>query len=211
MSVKEIARTVRVTPSSVSLWVRDIPLTPEQLESLRLRNPAYNSQLRGASQNAERGRARRLASQHEGRAIVREADPLFIAGVMLYWAEGDKSSRNAARLSNSDPEVLRLFARFVRTCFDVTNDQMAVTCNLFADHLGRQRDIERFWLDVVELPPERLCKSHVNVYSKYSQKKRQNKLPYGTTRLVVHSTHVVQCIFGAIQEYGGFDRPEWLG
>lgn len=36
------------------------------------------------------------------------------------------------------------------------------------------------------------------------------KLPYGTCRLVVHSTQVVQTIYGSIQEYGGFDRPEWL-
>jgi hypothetical protein len=50
----------------------------------------------------------------------------------------------------------------------------------------------------------------VNVYSKYSQKKRQNKLPYGTCRVSVYRTRIVQAIYGAIQEYGGFDRPEWL-
>jgi hypothetical protein len=49
------------------------------------------------------------------------------------------------------------------------------------------------------------------VYSKHSQKKRRNKLPYGTCRLAVHDTRIVQSIFGSIQEYGGFDRPEWLG
>jgi hypothetical protein len=51
----------------------------------------------------------------------------------------------------------------------------------------------------------------VNVYSKYSQRKRKGRLPYGTCRLVVCDTSVVQSIYGAIQEYAGFDRPEWLG
>ena len=142
---------------------------------------------------------------------MRRADSLYIAGVMLYWAEGDKSSRNAARISNSDPEVLKLFMRFLRECLDVADEQISVTCHLFADHLDRQRAIEQFWLDALELPRTRLCKSIVNVYSKYSQKKRQNKLPYGTTRVTVHSPRVVQSIFGAIQEYAGFERPEWLG
>jgi hypothetical protein len=50
----------------------------------------------------------------------------------------------------------------------------------------------------------------VNTYSKYSQKKRRNKLPYGTCKLTVNSTRIVQTIFGSIQEYGGFGRPEWL-
>jgi hypothetical protein len=55
-----------------------------------------------------------------------------------------------------------------------------------------------------------LRRSIVNAYSKHSQKKRQNKLPYGTCKLVVHSTRIVQTIYGSIQEYGGFERPEWL-
>jgi hypothetical protein len=46
--------------------------------------------------------------------------------------------------------------------------------------------------------------------SKYNQKKRQNRLPFGTTALVVGSTGIRQTILGSIQELGGFDRPEWL-
>ena len=67
-----------------------------------------------------------------------------------------------------------------------------VDCNLFADHLDRQREIESFWLERLELPQSCLRKSTVNVYSKYSQKKRRNRLPYGTVRVVVHSTEIVQ-------------------
>jgi hypothetical protein len=87
---------------------------------------------------------------------------------------------------------------------------MKIHCNLFADHLERQREIEDFWLAVLGLPRSSLRKSIVNAYSKYSQKKRINKLPYGTCKLVVHSTQIVQTIYGSIQEYGGFERPEWL-
>jgi transcriptional regulator with XRE-family HTH domain len=211
MSVKEIARVVGASPSTVSLWVRDVPLTSEQLESLRERNPAYNRQLRGANRNAERWRAIRSGYQDEGREMARRGSWLFVAGVMLYWAEGDKSHRNAPRISNSDPEVLKLFVRFVRDCLEVSDDQMRVTCHLFADHIGRQREIEQFWVEELGLSRDHLCKSFVNVYSKYSQKKRKGRLPYGTTRVTVHSTRALQVIYGAIQEYGGFERPGWLG
>ena len=210
MSVKEIARMVGVAPSSVSLWVRDVPLTPDQLESLRQRNPAYNNQLRGASRNAERWRARRTVFQDEGREMARRGSWLFVAGCMLYWGEGDKKHCNASRISNSDPEVLKLFVRFLRECLEVPEERVRVTCHLFADHVERQYQIEQFWLDELGLPRSQLCKSFVNVYSKYSQKKRRGKLPYGTTRVTVNSVRVIQQIYGAIQEYGGFERPEWL-
>jgi len=37
-------------------------------------------------------------------------------------------------------------------------------------------------------------------------------LPYRVCALTVaRSTPIVQHIFGAIQEYGGFEEPAWLG
>ena len=128
---------------------------------------------------------------------------------MLYWAEGRKC-RGAVELSNSDPEVIRLFARFLRQCFGVPDCRMRVSCHLFADHAVRQREIEQFWLDVAGLPHASLRKSMVNHYSRSSQRKRLNRLPYGTCKLIVHSTEIAQTIYGSIQELGGFNRPEWL-
>ena len=128
---------------------------------------------------------------------------------MLYWAEGDKR-RNTLGLANSDPHLLRLFASFLRRHFGVADEAFRVYCNLFADHAARQQEIEAFWLSSLELPPTCLRKSTINTYSKYSEKKRANMLPYGTCKLFVHSTRIVQTIYGSIQEYGGFHRPEWL-
>ena len=103
-----------------------------------------------------------------------------------------------------------MFVKFLRTHFGVGDHRFRVTCNLFADHLPRQRHVEDFWLQALALPRDCLCKTIVNRYSKYSQKKRKNKLPYGTCRVVVNSTEIVQTIYGSIQELARFDRPEWL-
>ena len=193
----------------MSRWVRDIALTEEQRALLHARNPAFNGQLAGSIANAEKGRRRRAEAQAAGRARAATGDPLFVAGCMLYWAEGDKS-RCSARLSNSDPALVKFFGRFLRECFDVADDRFRVTCNLFADHLDRQSEVEHFWLDLLGLPRDCLCKSIVNSYSKYSQKKRANRLPYGTVRVAVHDTVIVQTIYGGIQAIGGFTREEWL-
>ncbi len=101
---------------------------------------------------------------------------------MLYWAEGSKG-RNTVALSNSDPEVLRFFVSFLRAYFRIPNTRVRVTCNLFADHVERQREVEQFWLDMLELSRSCMTKSTVNVYSKYSQRMRKNRLPFGTCRV----------------------------
>jgi hypothetical protein len=77
---------------------------------------------------------------------------------MLHWAEGDKC-RNSARMSNSDPELLALFADFLRQHFGVRDEQISTYCNLFADDIATQSEIERFWLDRLRLPKTSLRKS----------------------------------------------------
>jgi transcriptional regulator with XRE-family HTH domain len=206
-SIKEIERSLGVSRSSVSYWVRDVPLTAEQRRALASR--IRTGPLVAGERKAAAARAVRWAHQQEGRRLARDRGGSYAAGCMLYWAEGAKR-RNSARVTNSDPSLLAFFARFLRQHFGVSDSAMRVSCNLFADHLERQTEIEEFWLAQLELPRSSLCKSVVNVYSKYSFKKRANKLPYGTCALAVHSTQIVQTIYGSIQEYGGFDRPEWL-
>ena len=173
------------------------------------RNPAYNRQLSGTVTQAANRRAERIAYQEEGRSLARRGDSCHVAGCMLYWAEGEKD-RNALRFYNSDPEMVRFFVSFLRKYFDLRDDDIKLTCNLFADHVQRQREIEQFWLDVAQLPKRSLCKSYVNAYSKQSKKNRTNRLPYGTVRITVCRTRVVQSIFGSIQEYARFERPAWL-
>ena len=206
--MKEIARLVGCALSSVSYWTRDIQLTDEQCSRLRSRNPSVNGQL-VARLNEERARAQRVAYQEHGRRLARRGDHLHESGCMLYWAEGSKS-RNSVQFVNSDPAMVRHFVGFLRAAYAVPDERFRLDCNLFADHVERQREIEQFWLETIGLPVSCLRKSKVNVYSKYSQKKRKNRLPYGTVRVCVHRTEVVQSIYGAIQEYAGFDRPEWL-
>jgi hypothetical protein len=154
-------------------------------------------------------REARVMAQEEGRMLALRGDARFVAGCMLYWAEGSKN-RNSIRFVNSDPEMVRFFVSFLKTYWNVRDTDSRLTCNLFADHVECRVEIEQFWLDVAGLPPSCLSKSVVNVYSKYSKKKRQNKLPYGTCRVVLSRTRIVQSIYGAIQEIGGFTRDAWL-
>jgi transcriptional regulator with XRE-family HTH domain len=208
LSIREIASLLDVSRGTVSVWVRDVQLTPAQRRALAARNPALNPRFNGSKTRARRALAARLEYQAEGRALAGRRDPEFAAGCMLFWAEGSRE-RNAVKFTNSDPEMMAFFLRFLRRHFGVTNDMVAVWCNLFADHSASREEIEQFWLDTLQLPRSSLGKSTVNVYSKYSNRLRKNRLPYGTCRIAVYRTRIVQALYGAIQELAGFDRPHW--
>ncbi len=200
---------VGVSLSSVSLWVRDIELTPEARVALQERNPARNGEIVRAA-NLARARAPRKVWQEAGREHARRGDPPHQIGCMLYWAEGAKS-RTAIQFCNSDPAMVALFVAFLRSCYDAPVEAIGLRAHLYADHEAEQKRIEEFWLSVARLPRSCLRRSIVNKVSKSSKGKRIGRLPHGTCRVTFHRAAVVQSIFGAIQEYGGFERPEWLG
>lgn len=139
--------------------------------------------------------------------IARVDEPLHQAGCMLYWAEGSKS-RNSLAFVNSDADMMRFFLRFLRL-LDVTDEHVKLSVNA---HLGNGltlEEIETWWLEQLELPRGCLRKSTVNRPSSASKAVRR-PLVHGTARLTVNSTHLIQSIYGAIQEYAGIERPEWV-
>jgi transcriptional regulator with XRE-family HTH domain len=209
LPLREIADRLGVAKSSVSRWVRDIELSAKQHAALREMNPRYNAQLRGQDGRRASARAARVAAQEHGRALARRGDALHAQGCMLYWAEGAKS-RNTAALVNSDAAMLRLFIRFLRECYGIGVDQMALTVNCYVTNGCSASEIVTWWLRTLRLPAGCARAPIVNRVSRASRLRRGHILPYGTARIAVHSTFLVQSIFGAIQEYGGFERPAWL-
>lgn len=202
-SINRIATATGIAKSTVSLLVRDVPLTVAQREALHSMEPRR----RGHRAWSDQCRRHRRGAQLAGRALAQLNDAEFNAGVMLYWAEGSKS-RNQAKISNADPDLLRLWLDWLEGWL-ASRDEVALTVNCFLGNGRSLTEIEDWWLGQLRLPREALRKSTVNRPSSASKQVRR-PLTYGTAHLVVNSTFVVQAILGAIQEIGGFDRPEWL-
>jgi transcriptional regulator with XRE-family HTH domain len=209
LPVREIARRLNVSPGTVSRWVRDIELTAAQHAALQAVNPRYNAQLGGQNARSASARLARMAAQNQGRDLAQRGDPLHLQGCMLYWAEGSKS-RNQAIFTNSDAEMARLFVRFLRQSYAIGDDRIGLTVNCYADNDVEPEAIVAWWLRELDLPAACARAPVVNRVSSASKLRRGHVLRYGTARLVVNSVALVQSIYGAIQEYGGFDRPEWL-
>ncbi|MGW7252564.1 hypothetical protein [Streptomyces sp. NPDC054834] len=134
--------------SSVSLWVRDLP-KPEprytQQEHRELMQAGL-ARLRHA-QDEERKRVKDGAAEEVGDLSDRD---LFMAGVALYWAEGQKSKpyqrREVVTFVNSDPAVIQVFLAWL-DLLGVGREHLGfrVMIHESADVVGA----ERYWADLV--------------------------------------------------------------
>lgn len=165
-SYREIQAVVGVAKSTLSLWLRHVPLTDDQQQALAERGPA------ATRANAEAARAnaarRRLRVHGQARAQIRELSEseLFVAGVVAYWAEGTKNKPwrhgTAVKFMNSDPALIGLFLAWLRL-LGVGTERL-----IFTVHIHESADASaalRFWADVVGAPEHQfgrpVMKTHV--------------------------------------------------
>ncbi len=141
-TLADIADTLGVSKSSVSIWVRDVSFTP----TLKLRgphrrpHPAHEAKLRQIEELDRNGLERIGVLSDEG---------LLVAVIALYAGEGSKTG-GEVRFSNSDPTMVRLFCAWFRRFFDV--DETRVRGRLYL-HQGLDLNAsETFWSALTNIP-----------------------------------------------------------
>jgi len=149
-TLADIARTLGVSKSSVSLWVRDVPFTP----TLRLRgphrhpHPAHEAKLRQIEELNRAGRER---------LGILSDEALFAAGVALYAGEGSKTD-GEVRFSNSDPKMVRLFCMWFRRFFNV--DEKRLRGRLYLHEGLDLTAAEEFWSALAIIPTHQFHKAY---------------------------------------------------
>jgi DNA-binding transcriptional ArsR family regulator len=106
--------------------------------------------------------------------------------------------------------MVRFFCRFLREALGVPDSAMTVRLNVYTGNGLTMEEIEDRWLNALGLDRRTLRKHTVNHFPTSSSGRKLNKLPLGVCALRAYDTRLVQHIYGAIQEYGGFDEPRWL-
>ncbi|HZJ18457.1 MAG TPA: hypothetical protein VFD45_02460 [Patescibacteria group bacterium] len=173
ISVNEIARKLSISKSTTSTWVRDIILTIKQLEKLR------KSSIKGA----ELGRLRSAFLQKEKRLkLIAENKRLgikslknltkrefLVSGLGIYWGEGSKKS-NEFSFCNSDPEMVKFFARWLKICFGINSNDLICSIGINESHREREQVVKKYWLKTLRVKE--------NQFTKTSFKKTENKKVY---------------------------------
>ena len=108
----EIMELIPVKKSTLATWCREVKLTEEQYLAIRERTGSQEGVPRDTNRKrrAEIEEIRRVARQRFPSLIH---EPFWVAGTILYWAEGAKTPGSMS-MANADPRALRLFIDWVR-------------------------------------------------------------------------------------------------
>jgi hypothetical protein len=175
----EIMEVLPVAKGTLAGWCRDIRLREDQVAAIkRRRPPGVRTGIPIDTQRKRRLEAERIreSAKHEARRLV--SDAYWMAGTVMYWAEGGKTKRSLA-LANSDPHALRLFMGWV-TAYLVDEPRFVLALHL---HEGNDEALARtHWAaELAILDPE----FHRTYIKPRGTGHRNNRLPHGICRVTV--------------------------
>lgn len=85
-------------------------------------------------------------------------DPLFLAGVMLYWSEGDNGIRGGnARLTNTDPRMVKTFINFGLKVCKIPKEKIKIGLILYPDI--KEKRCKTLWSKYLDIPENQFHKT----------------------------------------------------
>lgn len=210
-SLREISEKTGYAKSSISGWVRDISLSPEQIERLDSKQDRARAKAANHPNSPKNVWAtiRRDLKESARREIYPDCtnEILKAIGSCLYWAEGYKQTVNMVNFSNSDPSMIALMMRFFRKVCAVPEGKFRGAVHIHP-HLDKKK-AEKFWSNISGIPLKQFHKTQFGV-SKASKHKRDS-LPLGTFRIVICDARLKSKIDGWINGIGSWGKLRAVG
>ncbi|MDD5098128.1 MAG: hypothetical protein PHD31_00155 [Candidatus Pacebacteria bacterium] len=194
-SIKEIKRKLRVSLSSVSVWVRDVELSKGQLKRLYLNKKTGN--LKGsiiAAQNKIKQRkliTEKLKAEGSKEIGLLSKRDRFVVGISIYAGEGGKTDGDISFV-NSDYKLINFMMNWFKDFCNVPMSKFRGSLYIHDDL--NEVSAKKFWSKLTGIPLSQFTKSYIakNNTKRLRNKKHEN----GIFRIKVCNTNLHRKIMG---------------
>ena len=182
-SYNEILKKISVAKSTLSLWLKDLPLTEDEKNYVRERvgDNLSRGRLKAASELRKRRTYREQVAAQEAKSMFESncEDSIFLLGVMLYWAEGS-SKHPVFQFTNSNPTLVLFMFRWIKQY--LLTEPRRVRPRIYAHKLYSGEDLVHYWSHHLDIPEEDFYRT---VYKPTTRTYKKNPNYKGCVRLDV--------------------------
>jgi hypothetical protein len=204
VSYNRIQRELGIPKSTICSWFKNEAWS-ENIKKELNRKALYIAKKRLRSINKSRReeweklhRQSQEQAQKEFPSLLK--NPLFVAGINIYWGEGDSKLKNGIlRMSNTDPRMINIFVSFLKNIIKVPDENIKIGLILYPD-LSESK-CKNFWKNITKIPIQKFYKTQF-IKGKHPTK----KLSYGICMIIISSRNykekVIKWIDLFSQKYG---------
>lgn len=163
LSYSEIKKKLGVSKSTLSYWLSEFPLSEEKVLELRKKNwtkgEASRERFRNAMREKREVEDRRVYDLQKEKLLNLPGKAIFVAGLMLYLAEGAKRKESSIVLANTDVRIIKFFIQWLNEYLGVKKDKVRMQLHLY-ENMDIARE-ENFWLNELKIERSQLYKSSI--------------------------------------------------
>lgn len=208
----QIRRSLGVSKSTLSDWLRNLPLTSKQQKLLE-KNKLLSKELGREKfiktfKDKQLSRIKTVLGQQVKELLPLTKKELFLAGVFLYWGEGEKRHGRFS-ISNTDPRIIKFALFWMTEILEVPKEYIKVRLHVYHD-MNTEKVIN-FWSEHLNLS--------INQFrGPYVKKSKREGLTYksfgyGTCQIYTHrvalSEKIAMSIKAISDYYGARDEIFW--
>ncbi len=194
-SYSQIQKRIGVSKSTLSLWLRDMPLSEKRLRSLRDFSAVRIEHFRESMRRKREVRHEAVYQRVSAEVANLSRRDIFIAGLFLYWGEGGKTADATTVLSNNDPAMIRFFILWLES-LGASRERMRVYLHLYSD-MDLKKELA-YWSRELSLPPSAFRKPHVKK-SKRSELTYVQKFSHGTCNLIYPDQQMCEYVLAGLE------------
>lgn len=191
----EIQKIVKVSKSTLSLWLKIYPLSGKQLERVKKIKYRAIEKFRETMKIKRKNRLEQYLKEVKQKLMPFKKKELLIAGLFLYWGEGNKASSHTISINNTDPSVLKFTKYWYLKALDIKEKKMKISLHLYED-MNILKEIN-YWSRQLHIPKSQFIRPYIKENKKSDID--QKGFGHGTCALVVHDTVIKEKILVGIQ------------
>mgnify|MGYP001573716596 CR=1 FL=1 len=170
LSYSEIKKRLNVPKSTLSYWLHDFPLNEKKIIELRqkgwTKGEAGREKFRLAMHKKKEEKAQEIYNKQKIKLRNISKDAHFVAGLMLYLAEGDKRNYSRIALGNTDSRVIKFFIKWMIKFLGIPKNKIKAQLHLY-ENMNIEKEKE-FWQNELELQEAQFYKSSIRKLKKSS-------------------------------------------
>lgn len=190
-SYSQIKEKLGISKSTLHYWLVDYPLSEERISQLRDWNARRIEHFRQTFKRKKEERRKIVRERMKKQIGLLSVRELFLAGLLLYWAEGMKVDRNTVSLTNTDPAMLRFFISWLIQC-GVSRQKLKARLHLYSD-MNIQKQT-RFWARELNFPVSTFRNTYVKKSESNKRKNYKGRFGFGTCSVWIHSRDLYELI-----------------
>jgi len=179
MSYSQIKNKIKVSKSTLSLWLEKYPLSDKRIRELRDWNPRRIENCRNTKLKKREEKLARIYTEVSKEIGLLSKRDVYIGGLFLYWGEGTKASRDVLVCTNTDPSMIKFFLRWLEL-IGVSKDKLKVKLHLYVDMSVKKETI--FWSNILGIKEENFKKPYIKE-SRFSNLTYKSTFGHGTCNL----------------------------